>query len=164
MAQFGRPISDVSIGPWTDDAGGTTNLWAVLDDNTTTEYIEDLNGGNGTYQCNITSLTDPLVSTGHVIRFEMQGFGSGGAERCEVQLWQGVATQIATTGVKANRGGWGIKSYTLSGAEADAITDYTDLNLRIISSNLGATEDMWCAWAELEIPDAAATRRVYVIS
>ncbi len=156
MAQFGRPISDVSIGVWTDDVGGTTNLWAVLDDNTTTEYIEDLNGGNGTYECNITSLTDPLVSTGHIIRFEMQGTGSGGPERCEIQLWQGTTSQIATTGNQTSRGAWGIKAYTLTAGEADTISDYTDLNLRIISSNLGATEDMWVAWAELEIPDAVS--------
>jgi len=157
VAQFGRPISDVSIGPWTDNLGGTTNLWSVLDDNSDTDYIEDLNGGNGTYEANLTSLTDPGVDTGHIIRFRMQGTGSGGPERLTVQLWQGTTSQIATLNNQTSRGSWATKTYNITEAEAANITDYTDLNIKLISSNLGGTEDMWCAWVELEIPDAAST-------
>ncbi|KKK76062.1 hypothetical protein LCGC14_2867480, partial [marine sediment metagenome] len=30
-----------------------------------------------------------------------------------------------------------------------------DLRLKFITTNLGATEDMWCTWAEFEVPDVA---------
>ena len=159
--QFARPNSDISIGGWTDDAGGTTNIYTVIDDNTTTEYIEALNGTNTTGQFGTTNVDDPGVGTGHIIRFSMQGTGNGAPERCRVQLYQG-GTQIADTGNFTNRGSWGTKSYTLSEAEANSITDYTDLRFYVISSNLGGTEDMWVAWVELEVPEASSGRRIFI--
>lgn len=155
MAQFARPDSDISIGLWTDDVGGTTNIWDTLNDNTTTEYIESLNGNNTTGEFGLTTITDPVSSIDHNIRFSMQGTGSGGPERLNVQLFQG-GTLIAQSGNMTSRGSWTTQLYLLSAAEADAITNYADLRFKIISSNLGGTEDMWCAWAELEVPDVSA--------
>jgi hypothetical protein len=83
----------------------------------------------------------------------MQGTGSGAPERCEVQLFDG-ATQIASSGNQSNRGSWGLKTYTLTTIQADNIGDYTDLRLKIISSNLAGSEDMWVTQAEFEVPDA----------
>lgn len=165
MAQFGRPISDISIGPWTDNGLGVTNLWSVLDDNNDVDYIEDL-GGNGTYECTITSLIDPISSVDHIMRSRIQGTGSGGPERCACELWQGTDFLIATTGNKTSRGSWTTFNYTLSAAEADSIIDYTSLRFKVISSNLGGAEIMWHAWSEIEIPDAAAeaTRRIFIIT
>jgi hypothetical protein len=157
MAQFARPDSDISAGLWAA-IGGPSTLWECLDEtspNDGTDYIESLNGDNTTCEIGLSDVTDPAVGTGHTIRFQIQGTGSGGPERCELQLFDGV-TQIATTGNQTSRGAWALKEYLLSAAEADAITDYTDLRLKIISSSLGASEDMWCTWAELEVPDAAA--------
>jgi hypothetical protein len=85
----------------------------------------------------------------------MQGTGSGGPERCEVQLFEG-ATQRATTGNQTSRGAWDTKTYTLTAGEADAIGNYGDLRFKIISSNLGGTEDMWVSWAEFEVPDVSS--------
>jgi len=170
MAQFLRPSAHgaAGIGAWTDDAGGTTDIWQALDDNTTTEYIEDLNGNNTSGEFKLSSGTDPAVGTGHVLRFEIQGTGSGGPERCSINLLQGTGgTVIASITNQTSRGAWsGAIAYTLDAVtEADLITDYTDLHITIVSSNLGATEDMWCAWAELEIPDApAGSRRIFVVT
>jgi hypothetical protein len=157
MAQFARPDSDVSAGLW-DHIGTPTTLYECIDEvtpNDGTDYIECLNGDDSTCEVGLSTVTDPAVGTGHIIRFTMQGTGSGGPERCEVQLFDG-ATQRATTGTQTSRGAWAQKTYTLSAAEADAIVDYTDLRFKIISSNLGASEDMWVTQAELEVPDAAA--------
>lgn len=152
--QFARPDSDISAGLW-NPVGGPTSLFDAMNEvspNDLTDYIEALNGENTTCEVGLSDVTDPLLSTGHIIRFRMQGTGGAGPERCEVQLFEG-AVQKATTGVQDNRAAWGTKTYTLTGAEADAIGDYTDLRFKIISSNLGATDDMWVTWAEFEVPD-----------
>lgn len=154
MAQFARPDSTVSAGLW-EPQGGPSTLWEAIDEISAsdTDYIEALNGENTTCELGLSTVADPLSSVNHTIRFRMQATGSGGPERCEVQLWQG-GTEIASTGNQTSRGSWGDKTYTLSAAEADAIGDYSDLRLKIISSNLSATEDMWVSWAEFEVPDA----------
>lgn len=60
----------------------------------------------------------------------------------ELVLFQGV-TQIATTGAIAHSnqytGVWRDKIHTLSAAEANAITDYTDLRLKVIATSPGGT-------------------------
>ena len=159
MAQFARPDSDISDGLWEPQGSSAeTSLWESLDevspDNAVT-YIEALDGENTTCEIGLSNVTDPVSSAGHIIHFTLFGAGSGGPERCEVQLFQG-AVQKATTGTQANRGSWGTKTYSLTAGEADSITDYTDLRFKIISSNLGATEDMWVTWAQFEVPDVAA--------
>ncbi len=165
-AQFVRPSGDGTLNGWTDDGGGTTNIYTTIDEVSPSDadYIEALNGTNATVDFTTTTVTDPVSSSGHILRFRIQGTGSGGPERCELQLWQGDASQIATTGVQASRAAWDTKTYTLDGAtEADAITDYTTLKFRVISSNLGGTEDMWCSWVELEVPDVSTGRRRFTI-
>jgi len=85
----------------------------------------------------------------------MKGEGSGGPERCNVQLFEG-ATQRADTGNQTSRGAFADKSYTLTAGEADAITAYTDLRFKIISSNQAGGESVQVSWAELEVPNAPA--------
>ncbi len=156
MAQFARPDSTISAGLW-EPIGGPSTLWECMDEvtaNDGTDYIEALNGEDTTCEIGLSDLTDPVSNVDHTIRFKMQGTGSSGPERCEVQLFDG-ATQIATTGTQTSRAAWAEKTYTLIQSQADNIGDYTDLRLKIISSNLGATEDMWVTWAEFEVPDAS---------
>lgn len=155
MTQTARPISDTSIGGWLGDGDETTNLWDRVDDETTTQYIKAEDGVNDTIEFDIDDLTDPVGNTLHVITFEMQGTGSGGPEWCNVQLFEG-ATERAASGNQQNRASWGTKTYTLTTGEADAITDYTNLSLKVVSSSLGATEDMWVSYAKFEVPDAPA--------
>jgi hypothetical protein len=157
MAQIARPTSDVSIGAWTGDGGETTNLWDFLNDNSDAEYIKS-GANNTTAEFAIDSLEDPVSSGGHIIRFRMQGSGSGSPERCKVQLFEG-AVEIADSGNQTSRGAWATKTYTLSTAQANSIGDYTDLRLKVTSSNLGGTEDMWVAWCELEVPDVPTFKR-----
>lgn len=118
-----------------------------------TDYIEALNGENTTCEIGLSDLTDPVGNVNHTFRWKMQGTGSGQGERLDVALFDG-ATQIAILINQTSRGAWAEKTYTLTTLEADAITDYTDLRLKFTTTNLGATEDMWCTWAEFEVPDA----------
>lgn len=160
MVQIARPDSDISTGGW-EPQGSTaeTTLWASLDEvtaNDGTDYIEALNGENITCEVGLdSSITDPGGNTGYFLRLRCQGTGTGGPERCSIALFEG-AIQRAVSGNFTSRGVWGDQFYELSIAEADAITAFTDLRIKITSSNLGASEDMWVTQAFFEVPDVPA--------
>ena len=156
MVQLARPDSDISAGLW-EPVGGPSSLFDAINEvtaNDSTDYIEALNGEDTTCELGLSNITDPVSSVGHIIRFRMQGTGSGGPERCMVQLFDG-GSLIADTGSQTSRAAWNTKVYELTTTEADNIGSYTDLRFKITSSNLGGTEDMWVTWAEFEVPDAA---------
>ncbi len=157
MVQIARPDSDVSTGGW-EPQGSTaeTTLWESLDEvtaNDDTDYIEALDGENITCEVGLdNSITDPGGNTGYFLRCRMQGNGSGGPERVSIALFEG-AIQRAISANFVNRASWADKFYELTTGEADAITAFTDLRIKITSSSLGATEDMWVTQAFFEVPD-----------
>ena len=156
MVQIARPDSDISAGGWEPQGSSAeTTLWESIDEVSADDavtYIEALDGENITCEVGLSDVTDPGGNTGYFIKFTMNGTGSGGPERCNVELFEG-GTVRADTGNQTSRAAWGAKSYELTTAEADAITAFTDLRLKITSSNLAATEDMWVTQAFLEVPD-----------
>lgn len=159
MAQFARPDSTVAAGLW-EPQGGPSTLWEAVDEVTPsdTDYIEALNGENTTCELGLTTLTDPGgASTGldYHLKVRMQGTGSGGPERLSIALFEG-GTQRAISGSFTSRGSWTTQTYTLSAAEADSISNFADLRVKLASSSLGGTEDMWASWVEFEIPDPVA--------
>jgi hypothetical protein len=125
------------------------------------DFIEDA-AANSTCEIGLSSVTDPGVDTGHIIRFRMYGTGSGGPERCEVQLWSGGSSRAAT-GNQVNRGSWGTKTYTLSEAEAATLT-YSDLSVKVVASNMAAEEAVDVSWIEVEVPDAGGTTHTETIT
>jgi len=163
VVQFARPDSDISAGGWEPQGSSAeTTLWESLDEVTADDgvtYIEALDGENITCEVGLSNITDPGGNTGYFIRFTMQGTGSGGPERCNIELFEG-ATVRADTGSQTSRAAWGAKSYELTTGEADAITAFTDLRLKITSSNLGGSEDMWVTQAFFEVPDVPPSGRL----
>ncbi len=157
MVQIARPDSDVSAGSWTlegSTAEGT--IWESLDEvsaNDGVDYIESV-GGDHTCEVGLdNSITDPGGNTDYVLRVQIRGEGSGGPERCLIALFEG-ATQRAISGNLASRAAWAALSYTLTTGEADAITAFTDLRIKLISDNLAGGETMWVTQAFFEVPDA----------
>jgi hypothetical protein len=70
---------------------------------------------------------DPLSSAGHVVRFRAKGVGT-----LLVSLYQG--TTLIASYTPTLTGAFQTFSFTLSGAEADSITNYGDLRLKFASS------------------------------
>lgn len=147
MAQFGRPSADTSIGTYTDQGGGTTNIFGTIDEASPSDadFIRSVVApANAPYATKLTNLEDPLASTGHVIRCRMAKDAAGGAQiDATVQLRQGYVSEgapgtlIATIPSTANISEtFTTFSHTLSGAEADAITDYTSLYIRIVANQV----------------------------
>ena len=152
--QYGRPVSTVSAGSWT--ASGAATLHEAVDEitpNDATDYITA--GSLTTATFALGSLTDPLVSTGHIIRFRMMTLGGQGPERCTLRLYQGT-TLIAQLADQSSRNSYATFEYTLLAAEADAITDYTALRLEVSVTTIANNgEEARVTWMELQIPDAA---------
>ena len=121
------PISDVSAGAWTPSSG--SDLYAMLDESTysDTDYI--VTSSASTCEMRVTTASDPSVSTGHILRYRLLA-GSGSITAI---LKQG-ATTIASYGPHTLTGAAQDFSQTLTGGQADSITDYTDLRVVFTSS------------------------------
>lgn len=171
MAQFARPISDITT---TEIVGSYTAIDEVTSD--TADYLTSNDNTDATYECLLSPLTDPLTDTFHYVRFtyakadtNVAPSTTGNTQTMSIYLYQG-ATLIATCRNNATLGAWTTGSYWLTGAEADAITDYSDLRIRFVmpASGGGSPSNRRggaVAWAEMEVPDApvgGARRRIII--
>ena len=121
------PISDVSAGAWTPSTG--TSLYATLDEATYSDADYIVTSSASTCEMRVTTASDPSVSTGHILRYRLLA-GTGSITAI---LKQG-ATTIASYGPHTLTGAAQDFSQTLTGGQADSITDYTDLRVVFTSS------------------------------
>lgn len=145
MPQFGRPSTDTTLDNWEEDDGTVISIFDQID-----EVVADdldfirtvLTPTLDVYVTRLTSVEDPLSSTGHIVRFRYGKQTAGGDQiDLTIQLRQGYVnegvpgTLIATvfTGVNIPVV-WNAGTYTLIAAEADAITNYADLFLRFVGN------------------------------
>ena len=156
------PASDVSIGGWSTETGGTTNLSASIDEPDTAisdaDYDQSSVGpANDAYEATLGALTDPLTSGGHVVLVRglvdaaptasLQTELRQGANALSTPaLWTDTATTTATT-----------FSHPLTGAQADAITDYTGLRLRFTANQAVPAPTFVAAGAFVSTSTNAAT-------
>lgn len=81
MPQIAWPTSDVSIGGWTTDAGGTTDLYQSIDESSSSDsdYVRsDLVSSPDTYIVGMRPFADPGVDTGHTIRLRQRKDSAAG--------------------------------------------------------------------------------------
>lgn len=163
--QFSRPSADVdNTDGWLNTASGTTNLYQDIDevsaDDATTAVTSAAALGGAVdvaYTCALAAITDPAVSSDHVLRFRWRRqVGSGGAAELRVRLYQGSAL-IATAPTQSKTSvdtTWSTVTYTLTASEANTITDYAQL--RVEFTQLGtfvAGQGLHVTWAELSTPE-----------
>ena len=165
MAQFVRPISDLdNTGAWT-----TTPLWSKIDDSVGSGDADFVTSdGNPTSSETFTvdgsTVTDPASSIDHILRVRASEETGGANHDIIVELRQGyvseasLGTLIATLTASAIANTATTYTLTLSGAQADSITDYSDLQFRIYAQKNGggAGNAVTCYDVELEVPDAGA--------
>jgi hypothetical protein len=147
MAQYGRPISDVAVNSWTP-----TPLYEEINEVTPsdTDYITSPSGSPNYCEVALTNtLSDPLSSTGHILRVRARR-ESGGATGT-AYLYDG-STQICSLTLTLGAG-FTTVSHTLTSGEADSIGDYTDLRIRFYQDT--NNKPISVSWAELEIPQAS---------
>lgn len=146
MAQFGRPDSDVTREDWVDEGSATTSLYASIDETTASDadYVKSATGPTSdVYVCGLSNVEDPVVHTGHKMKYRYKKNSAGGAQiDLTVQLRQGYTTEtamgtlIAGTTLTNIGATWTTGTVTLSTAEAGTISDYTDLQLRLVANQV----------------------------
>ncbi len=153
--QFGRPTSTLASGSWT--AVGAATHHAGTDEvtpNGDTDYVNSTTDEDE-LQMTIDNLTDPAANTSHILSFTARSLSGGGQpERAEIHLFEG-ATQRASSGnFDLDRAAYATHLYTLTTAEADGITDYTNLRFRLHVHAVQAGEEVRVTQAEFEVPSA----------
>ena len=158
MSQFERPDADISVNGWINQVSGSV-LWSAIDEVVAddTDFIQSPNDPvNVACEVRLSDVVDPVSSTGHILRFRIgKNTTSGKQIDLNVALMQG-----GTTIASFNRVGIGTTNTvvtTLSAAQADLITDYTNLSVRFTAnvSGNGATRSARVYWVEFEVPDVA---------
>ncbi len=144
MAQFSRPDADTTIGNYSDQAGGTTSIFQSIDEVSPDDanYIRSpASPTSEVYVCRLSDVTDPASAAGHVMRMRTSPDLSGQQSLTFTQqLRQDYVseTMLGTLIASQSVGGftdsttWTTSAYTLSAAEANAISDYSSLFYRFI--------------------------------
>lgn len=133
-----HPDGDISLNGWTDQAGGTTDIWQAIDELTADDddYVRSpLGPASEIYTFHLSDAVDPSVSGGHIIRYRYHKEDAIGTVSLTVRLLDGaseiaewVHSDITDTVTEA--------SQTLTDAQADSITDYTDLRVELEASQV----------------------------
>ena len=161
MAQFLRPDSTITTNTWSGNINGADlHLDIGAEAASDTEFI-----ANGTNSSDLSEVIvgsfveDPANRLNHIVRYRYSKSAAGGnARNITVGVYNG-ATLIAEqthTGISEV---WTAGTFTLSEAEANNITDYTDLRLRFTAAGTTGSQpanrrSVQVSWAEMEIPDA----------
>lgn len=140
MPQFARPSADTVRTGWTDQAGGTVNIYTTIDETAASDadYIKTPTPpGANEFETLLTSVTDPLSSSGHIMRWRRRKQPASGSAQIDltVRLMQGT-TQIKSVADTNIPGTFTDTSATLSAGEADAITNYADLRLEFVATQV----------------------------
>ena len=123
--QILRPASDISEGAWTPSTG--VSLFATINETPFNDATYNTTPSASTFEVKLGAGSAPGVTTGHIARYRAQGTGT-----LTVRLVQG--TTVIATNTPSITAAYQTFTFTLSGAEAAAITDYTDLRLRFTST------------------------------
>jgi hypothetical protein len=149
MAQFLRPNAVISGG---FTAVGETNPWdcanEVSADDSKYYYIS---GGGAQAYMGLSTATDPVVHTGHILRIRLQ---RPAGNRCSVQLRCGAGEVRWVIDWDYAQTSWYTHVLTLTEAQAAAITNYSAVSIRYYLNS--GDNELDTSWVELEIPDAPA--------
>lgn len=140
MPQFARPDADVTVTGWVEDDGTSVNMWDEINEVSPSDvdYVKSPTPpGTNEYEAGLTDVTDPLASTGHIMRWRRRKQPATGSAQINltVRLMQ-TTTQITSQSDVDIPGTFTDTSYTLSAGEADAITDYTALRLEFVATQV----------------------------
>ena len=152
MAQYAVPDADIHDGNWTDEGAGTIDIFNGVSPDTAgsigagddTDYAEsDSAPSSSPVAFGLSTIEDPAVSTGHIMRWRRGKNAAGGAQiDLTVELRQGYTgegaqgTLINTFSDTDIPDSFTTTTDTLTGGEADAITNYADLQVRFVANQV----------------------------
>jgi len=128
-----RPNADVSLGNWTDELDGTTNIYLSIDETSANDadYVKSGETPSADkYRFHLSDPTDPVCSGGHSITYRYKKESAGNTMSLVVRLIENVTT-IATWTETDISDTLTTTTRFLTPTEADAITDYSDLRVEL---------------------------------
>lgn len=138
-----RPFLDVTRVGWTGEDGDTTNIYEHIDEVSVNDadYVRSSQSPvSDVYVFKLSPVTDPLISTGHIIRVRFgKDIAGGDILDMTLELRQGYVSEVSQGtligSISAGNiaGGWTDFVYEIPGIVVDAITDYSNLFLRFIA-------------------------------
>lgn len=159
MTQFGRPQSDVTVGSWSPFPASPTTLWDKTNEGTPNDDTDYIVSSTDEDECELglTSVNDPGVGTGHIIRCTARVLNGGGStERIIISLVENGSVRGSSGVMVVSRGAYALIEYTLLEAEANAITNYANLRIRIHVDRTDVDEPIRVTQAEFEVPSPVA--------
>jgi hypothetical protein len=132
--QYARPNADISLGGWTDQDDGTTNIYQSIDEVTPSDldYIKSsVNPTSDVVVIGLESKPAPIVDTGHVLRYRYRKEGSG-TVNINVALMEG--SSVIASWQHDDIGAITTAEQTLTELQAGSITDYSNLRFRVTAS------------------------------
>lgn len=146
MAQFARPTADTLNEGYTTQVGGTTNLFDTINESVTDDgdYIQTaIFPTSDVYVAALGAIEDPLSSSGHQLQYRFRKSATGGAQiDITVELRQGYVDEATQGTLIASYPHANISetfttaTQTLTGPQADAITNYAALFLRFVGNQV----------------------------
>lgn len=155
MAQFARPLSDITTGNFSSSLGGA--LYAAIDEAAPDDgdYIYSSPNSTGYCEVKLGAVTDPASGIDHVVRWRASRYRTTKNLTVVMRLMQGTTQIAAQTKSDSELDSATTFTYTLTEAEANSITDYSDLRLRFdVTVNGGAGNYGSVYWTEFEVPEA----------
>lgn len=131
--QMLRPNADSSLGGWTDQASGTTNIYQSIDDVTPSDsdYVQSASlPTSSVARFKLSNGDDPGSDNNHFVVYRYRKPENAGTVNLTVRLMEGTTTRATWThnGIGTE---WTTVNQLLSGAEAASITDYTNLYIEL---------------------------------
>lgn len=138
------PVSDVTDGNWTNELGSNTNLYDSLDEESPNDsnYIQsECSPVNSPVVVKLGNAIDPNDSSGHILRYRIERYLEDSYERdITTQLRQGYVNEsdmgtLIAQWIDSDIGDTITTiEKSLTSGEADSITDYESLFVRIIAN------------------------------
>jgi hypothetical protein len=167
MTQYARPDSDVDnpSSGWTNSAGGAPDntLYTYIDEASVgSDYVEgtdDNCDGDGFYfTVGLSNVTDPESASGHAMKFYGKVDSAESNTWYKIQLLEGttVRAQKTISDPDGTSGTGTLYTHNLSTSEANSISNYNDLRIRIYAGDddcMGVGFSVYQAY--FECPDAS---------
>jgi len=123
--QYARPTATVAAGSWTRGGTDSGTLQGQIDETVAddADWIQSsLDPATDLTKIRLSGVQDPLVGTGHVVRYRYRKNATGGSQiNLVVRLYRADGTTVVASQTHTNIDAITNGSFTLSTAEADSI-------------------------------------------
>lgn len=155
--QYARPDGDEDNSTYFwDTPGSGTAHWSDIDEVTPDGVAEIQEDDGSVYRGTLSDVTDPVSSADHILRCYAYR-SSNKANTFTMELYESGTQRATNSGATVTNGSpASAYTYTLSGTEADAITNYANLEIRLTVTATSPT-DIFVDQCEFQVPAAAAS-------